>query len=168
MPMTSTENTNDKDLVILLKDLANINKDRTEGYRMAGAQAEADQNLSAIFYEKLKQSEDFVDELEEEIGLLEGNNNSHTSFAGRIFRVWMSIKNTLKPNDNSSILDSCNFGEEAAIRAYDEALHSDVSIPASIRHKILEQQTAIKKSQDLIRKYGALNLRPIRYNNSFT
>ncbi len=162
--MTSSENT--KNLVILLKDLARINNDRLEGYRKARKQADNHSDLSSIFYEKSKQSEDFINELQEQVSMLEGENNAETTFAGKIFRLWMGIKNTFKPNNTTSILESCEFGEAAAIKAYDEALHSDVKIPANIRQQILEQQTAIKKSQDLIRKYGDLTF--YRYNNSFT
>lgn len=164
MPMKSLENT--ENLVILLKDLARINNDRVEGYRKAKKQAENHPDLSSIFHEKSKQSEDFINELQEHVSALEGENKTDTSFAGKIFRIWMGVKNTFKPNNTTSILDSCEFGEAAAIKAYEEALHSDVEIPANIRQQILEQQTAIKKSQDLIRKYG--NLTIYRYNNSFT
>jgi len=162
--MKSPENT--KNLVILLKDLARINKDRVEGYRTATKQAGNYPDLSSIFHEKSKQSEDFINELQEQISELEGENATETTFAGKIFRLWMEIKNTFKANNTTSILDSCEFGEAAAIKAYDEALHSDVKIPANIRQQVLEQQTAIKKSQELIRKYG--NLTFYRYNNSFT
>lgn len=161
---SSSENT--KNLVILLKDLARINNDRVEGYRTAMKQADKYPDLSSIFHEKSKQSEDFISELQAQVSRLEGENNADTTFAGKIFRIWMEIKNTFKANNTASILDSCEFGEAAAIRAYDEALHSDVKIPADIRQLILEQQTAIKKSQDLIRKYG--NLTFYGYNNSFT
>lgn len=164
MSMKSSENT--KNLVIILKDLARINNDRIEGYRKARKQADNHSDLSSIFYEKSKQSEDFINELQEQIRALEGNNSVDTTFAGKIFRMWMGIKNTFKPNNTTSILDSCEFGETAAIKAYDEALHSDVTIPAGIRQQIQEQQTAIKKSLDLIRKYG--NLAFYGYNNSFT
>lgn len=162
--MTSSENT--KNLVILLKDLARINTDRVEGYRTARKLADNDPNLSSIFHEKSKQSEDFISELLEQVSTLEGDHTADTTFAGKIFRMWMGIKNTFKPNNTTSILESCEFGEATAIKAYDEALHSDVKIPAKIRQQILEQQTAIKKSQDLIRKYGILTF--YRYNNSFT
>lgn len=162
--MKSSENT--KNLVIILKDLARINNDRIEGYRIARKQADSNPDLSSIFHEKSKQSEDFVTELQEQISALEGENNGEMTFAGKIFRMWMGIKNTFKPNNATSILESCEFGETAAIKAYDEALHSEVPIPANIRQQILGQQTAIKKSQDLIRKYR--NLSFYRYNNSFT
>jgi len=164
MPMKSSENT--QTLVILLKDLARINNDRVEGYRKARQLADNYPDLSSLLHEKAKQSEDFISELEEQITALEGENKTDTSFAGKIFRIWMGIKNTLRTHTPTSILDSCEYGEAAAIKAYDEALHSDVKIPANIRQQILEQQTAIKKSQDLIRKYADLAI--YRYNNSFT
>jgi uncharacterized protein (TIGR02284 family) len=164
--MASSEHT--KHLVIMLNDLAIINKDRIEGYKKAEKQVGERSDLCSLFREKFNQSEEFVNDLQLQIKTLGGNHTVDASFAGKIFRAWMSIKNTFKPNDATSVLDSCAFGETAAINAYDEVLRSDVEIPASVRQQILEQQTAIKKSYDMIKKYGDLNLNFFNYNKSFT
>lgn len=164
--MQSSENTSY--LVTMLNDLAIINKDRIEGYKKAEKQAADNTDLRSIFREKSHQSEEFVNDLQTQIKQLKGSYSLDTSFAGKIFRAWMGIKNTFKPNNATSILDSCEFGENAAIKAYDEVLRSDVEIPAIVRQQILEQQTAIKKSYDMIRKYADLNLNFFKYNKSFT
>lgn len=164
--MKSSENT--KHLMIMLNDLARINHDRVEGYRKAKRHAEQHSDLTSIFHEKSKQSEEFVSDLQAQIKTLGGDVDVDASLSGKIFRMWMGIKNTFKPHNATSILDSCGFLEDAAIKAYDEALRSDIEIPAVIRQQILEQQTAIKKSQDLIKKYGDLNLNFFTYHNSFT
>lgn len=164
--MKSSENT--KHLMILLNDLARINHDRVEGYKKAKQHAEQHADLSSIFHEKSKQSEEFVSDLQAQVKTLGGDVGVDTSLAGKILRMWMDVKNTFKPNNATSILDSCGFLEDAAIKAYDEALRSDIEIPAVIRQQILEQQTSIKKSRELIKKYGDLNLNFFDYNNSFT
>jgi uncharacterized protein (TIGR02284 family) len=164
--MSSSENT--KHLVIMLNDLAIINKDRVEGYKKAEKQVGEHSDLRSLFREKFNQSEEFISDLQSRIKELGANHSVDTSLAGKIFRAWMGIKNTFKPNDATSILDSCEFGENAAIKAYDDVLRSDIEIPAGVRQQILEQQTAIKKSYDMIKKYGDLNLNFFTYNKSFT
>ena len=164
--MSVPENT--KHLIILLNDLARINNDRVVGYKKAEEQAAGNMDLSSLFREKWQQSLGFIADLEYQIKRLDGIYNDDTSFAGKIFRTWMSIKNTIKQNDMVSILDSCKFGEDAAIKAYSDALRSDLEISAEVRQQILEQQTAIKKSYDLIKKYRDLNLNLFNYERSFT
>lgn len=156
------------DLTILLNDLVKINNDRFEGYRKAEQQAKDNTDLQSIFKDKSHQSLDFTTVLKHYIEKLGHNYNNDTTFAGKVFRTWMDIKNTFKPNNATSILDSCEFGEDAAIKAYDNALKSDTEISAEIRQHILEQQTAIKKSYDLIRRYRDLNLNLFKYNKGFT
>jgi len=162
-----TSETN-KDLIIMLNDLVIINNDRKEGYKKAEMQVGNNTDLQSIFKDKSQQSTGFSNELKLHIQILGGNFNEETSLAGKLLRTWMSIKNTVKPNNSTSILDSCEFGEDAAIKAYDYALRSNTEIPAEIRQHILEQQTAIKKSNDLIKKYRDLNLNHFNYNKSFT
>lgn len=159
---------NTTDLTILLNDLVKINNDRVEGYRKAEQQAKGNTDLQSIFKEKTHQSLNFTAELKHYIRLLGHDYNSDTTFAGKVFRTWMDVKNTFKPNNTTSILDSCEFGEDAAIKAYDNALRSDTEISAEIRQHILEQQTAIKKSYDLIKRYRDLNLNLFKYNKGFT
>ncbi len=156
-----------KDLMIMLNDLVKINNDRREGYIKAEEQAADNFNLKSIFKDKSLQSLGFSNDLKSYIQALGGNYNEDTSLAGKLFITWMSIKNTVTPNNSNSILDSCEFGEEAAIKAYDYALRSDVEIPAEIRQHILEQQTAIRKANDLIKKYRDLNLNLFNYTKSF-
>ena len=158
---------NNTDLTLLLNDLVKINNDRFEGYRKAEQQAK-DTDLQSIFKDKSCQSLVFITELKHYIKVLGHDYNHDTTFAGKVFRKWMDIKNTFKPNNTTSILDSCEFGEDAAIKAYDNALRSDTEISAEIRQHILEQQTAIKKSYDFIRRYRDLNLNLFKYNKGFT
>ncbi len=159
---------NNINLTLLLNDLVKINNDRYEGYRKVEQQAKGNTNLQSIFKDKSQQSLAFTVELKQHIKSLGHDYNNDTTFAGKVFRVWMDIKNTFKPNNTTSILDSCEFGEDAAIKAYDSALRSDTEISAEIRQHILEQQTAIKKSYDLIKRYKDLNLNLSKYNKGLT
>ncbi|MBN9292816.1 MAG: hypothetical protein J0G96_02415, partial [Flavobacteriia bacterium] len=41
---------------------------------------------------------------------------------GSVFRVWMNIKNMLNIDDYKNILMNCEFGENTALKLYDETL----------------------------------------------
>ncbi|MES2134422.1 MAG: PA2169 family four-helix-bundle protein [Bacteroidota bacterium] len=151
----------------MLNDLVTINNDRMEGYKKVEKQVNTNLNLSSVFRDKWQQSFTFITELQQNIKLLGGNYTDNMSLPGKIFNIWMGFKNTLKRDNTSTILDSCEFGEDMAIKAYNAVLQSEVGIPAGIRQLIQEQQTAIKKSYDLVKKYKDLNLDFQNYDKSF-
>lgn len=159
--MPPSENT--KHLIIMLNELATINNDRMEGYKNAEKQLSANQNLSSVLRDKWQQSVVFITELQQRIKLLGGDFTDDAGF----FNTWIIRKNTLTRNSTSSVLDECELGEDAAIKAYSIVLQSEVEIPAGIRQLIVEQQTSIKKSYDLIKKYRSLNLDFQNYNERF-
>lgn len=160
--MPLSENT--KKLIILLNDLVALNNDRMGGYKYAEEQISTNPNLSSVFREKWQQSFAFIDELQQSIQLLGGNFTEDTSF----FNHWIPLQNTPKRNNTSFVLNGCELGEDATIKAYNIILQSDVEIPARIRQLIVEQQTSIKKSYDLIKKYRSLNLDFKNYGESFS
>lgn len=156
-------------LVQVLKDLVEVNRHRLQTYLSAGQKNMISTDLSTLFYEKLKQSEEFISELEKEIVQMEGKAAAaENREPGAIARLWNGIKQAFSGGQDESVFGRFESLEEIAVKAYDEALHSDTKMPAHIRQKIVEQQTEIRKSQDTLRRYSNLNLRPINYNNSFT
>lgn len=156
-------------LVQVLKDLVEVNRHRLQTYLTAGKKNNVHVDLATLFYEKLKQSEEFIQELELEISQMEGTvKTPGTREPGAIERLWKGIKQAFAGEPDESVFGKFESVEEIVAKTYDEALRSDTKMPAHIRQKIVEQQTAIRKTQDLLRKYSNLNLRPINYNNSFT
>jgi len=144
-----TSETN-KDLIIMLNDLVIINNDRKEGYKKAEMQVGNNTDLQSIFKDKSQQSTGFRNELKLHIQILGGNFNEETSLAGKLLRTWMSIKNTVKPNNSTSILDSCEFGEDAAQKAYQMALKED-DLPAHVATLISDQKATLRVSHDKIK-----------------
>lgn len=146
---------NDKrdELVSTLNDLVKINLDRVEGYNKAKEQAKENPELQALFAEKAQQSEGFASDLKHKISSLGGEYADSSTTPGKIFRAWMDVKNTFKPSDKHSILDSCEFGEDAALKAYKSSLESDAEIPVEVRQTIAEQQSHIQASHDKIKTY---------------
>jgi uncharacterized protein (TIGR02284 family) len=65
----------------------------------------------------------------------------------------MDVKAIFTGKDRQAILENCEFGEDAAQKAYNMALASDAEMSAETRNLITEQQSKLKTSHDLIKKY---------------
>ena len=145
--------TNEK-LAEVLNDLLEINNDRIKGYNKAADEVkDSDLDLKAIFKNMANESVKYTSELTQLVQRLGANPSTGTTVRGKIYRVWMDVKATFIGHDRQSVLESCEFGEDAAQRAYTDALASDAEISAEIRKIITDQQAALKKSHNLIRKY---------------
>ena len=75
-----------------------------------------------------------------------------TTAAGKIFRAWMDIKAAITESDRLSILASCEFGEDAAQRAYEAALLSPSLTEDGTRQLIAKEQASLKKSHEMIKQ----------------
>lgn len=145
---------NNEQLSETLNDLVRINNDRVVGYEKAADEAkDEDVDLKAIFLKMADQSRKYVNELESKVTELGGDPADGTTGAGKIYRVWMDVKNVFTGADRKSILQSCEFGEDAAQKAYNDALETDAEMNAEIRQLIMEQKNDLKKAHDTIKKY---------------
>ena len=145
--------TNDK-LVGVLNDLIQINNDRVNGYERASEESkDRDVDLQAIFTKMADDSRGYAAELTQEVRRYGGTPDTGTTNSGKLYRVWMDVKTLFTGKDRQAILENCEFGEDAAQKAYREALSSDAEISAESRKLITEQQAALKTAHDLIKKY---------------
>ena len=150
------QNTND--LTNALNDLIQINRDRIEGYRTAQDDIqEIDIDLHALFGQKIGQSEDFISELANMVVKYGATPETDSTMMGKMYRSWMDFKATLTREDRESILNSCSFGERAALEEYDDVLKSSTEIPSDIRQTIMNQRDKIKASQETIEKYSQVH-----------
>ncbi|MEO6729576.1 MAG: PA2169 family four-helix-bundle protein [Ferruginibacter sp.] len=146
-------NTNEK-LVEVLNDLIEINNDRVTGYEKAAEDTrDIDVDLQAIFHSMANDSRKYAAELTSEVSKFGGEPATGSTNSGKIYRVWMDVKATFSGHDRQSVLESCEFGEDAAQKAYKAALASDAEIDASTRQLITDQQASLKTAHDLIKKY---------------
>ena len=149
--------TNEK-LVEVLNDLIEINNDRVKGYQKATEEIKnLDLDLHAIFESLANDSRKYAAELIQEVNILGGEFSTDTTTSGKIYRTWMSIKATFTGHDRQSVLESCEYGEDAAQKAYTEALASDAEMNAKVRQLIADQQASLKIAHNLIKKYRDLH-----------
>ena len=137
----------------ILNDLVKINNDRIAGYEKAISESkDLDIDLKAIFESMIRESNQYKTELSAEIQKDGGQVEDETTSSGKIYRAWMDIKSTFTESDRHSILASCEFGEDAAQRAYEAALASDQLLNTDVRKLIEDEQSSLKQSHDLIKK----------------
>ncbi len=149
--------TNEK-LIEVMNDLIEINNDRISGYEKATAAVDAtDVDLKTTFRKMADQSVGYKNDLSAEVVKAGGEVAQGTTSLGKIYRAWMDMKNTFSTNDRQSTLESCEGGEDAALKAYRDALASDAEISAEVRQLITSQQAQLKTAHDLIKKYRDLH-----------
>lgn len=142
----------------VLNDLIRINNDRISGYEKAAEEARnIDIDLRAIFNRMSEESRQYAAELTQEVVKFGGEPATGTTNSGKIYRVWMDLKATFTGNSRQAILENCEFGEDAAQKAYDSALKTDAELSADVRQLIANQKSSLKTSHDVIKKYRDLH-----------
>ena len=135
-----------------LNDLVMTHNDRIAGYEKAIEEAkDLDIDLKALFKGMIEQSTAYKQELS---AIIEGNGgivDDDTTASGKIYRAWMDIKSVTTDNDRLTILNSCEFGEDATQRAYDSVIASGKLYDEQIKRLVEEEQIALKKSHELIK-----------------
>lgn len=141
-------------LTEVLNDLVRINNDRIAGYERAISEAkDLDVDLKTIFEGMIKESEGYKAELVAQIRASGADVAEDSTLSGKIYRAWMDVKATFTGSSRKTILENCEFGEDAWRRAYEAALSSDAEMGAEVRQLITSQYNQEKEAHDLIKKY---------------
>ena len=127
-----------------------INHDREEGY-MRAADDTKDAELKALFTKFSQQSKTFSEELRRFVPNAEEPEKDETKNTGKIHRLWMDLKAAVTGNDRKVVLSSCEFGEDAAKKTYEDALAAKEDLPLGAWDVITRQKAEIQKSHDLIK-----------------
>lgn len=143
--------TNEKTAEVL-NDLIQINNDRIEGYERAVKETDAkDADLRSLFTDMASESRSYVSELSAHVQRKGEEPAEGTTLRGKIYRAWMDVKATFSGKDRKAILASCEYGEDAAQKAYEEALATDAEISTEVRQLITSQKAKLRKSHDRIK-----------------
>ncbi|WP_432671244.1 ferritin-like domain-containing protein [Flavobacterium sp. SM2513] len=139
-----------KENISVLNDLIVINNDRVEGYETAAKETE-DADLKALLLELKSTSHNNLAELRSEVLRLGGEVEEGTRTTGKFFRVWMDVKAALTGNDRGAILNSCEFGEDKALEAYENAMEDRNSLSPQYVSLLLKQQMALRADHDRVK-----------------
>lgn len=147
---------NNQKTIEVLNDLIRINNDRIEGYEKAIRETnESDVDLHSVFSKMADESRQYRTELSEEVRRLGGDPSSSTTGQGKIYRVWMDIKTAFSTKERQSVLELCEYGEDAAQKAYQEALE-EKELPSDIRSLVQHEKESLRSSHDTIKNYRDL------------
>ncbi len=140
-----------------LNTLITINNDRIEGYETA--MNETKQNdLKELFLKFSGTSQHCKRELSAEVTRLGGAPAEGTLISGKFFRVWMDVKAALTGDDRKYILDSCEYGEDAAKDTYEKIIEEEMdNLNKEQQTMILAQNSLLKTDHDTV-KYMRDNL----------
>jgi uncharacterized protein (TIGR02284 family) len=142
------ENKKEKN-ISLLNGLIEINNDRIGGYEKAAKEIE-DNELKSLFNELANNSRKYRSELVSEVVFNGGKPAESNTTAGKVYHAWMDIKAALTAKDSHAIVSSCEFGEDAAVQAYDDVIKKD-DLTSSVREVVTRQRGSIKQSHDKIK-----------------
>ncbi|GAB3576397.1 PA2169 family four-helix-bundle protein [Spirosoma luteolum] len=136
-----------EEIVDDLNDLVKINNDRIQGFEKA-IEDTKDADLDSLFRQNIIQSQKFRSQLAEHIVRIDGtavSDATSTDVSSKIHRAWIDIKSALTGKDRSTVLSSVEFGENAAVEAYQDAIEKD-HIPAYIKEELQSQLADLKAS----------------------
>jgi len=135
----------------ILNDLIEINNDRVKGYEKAIEELKVeDSDLKSLFVEMVGQSHKHKAALAQEVQVLGGEAETGTTTSGKIYRAWMDVKAAFTGHDRETVLNNCEFGEDAAQKAYKMALDTD-GLSAHLNSLIAEQKADLRLSHDQIK-----------------
>jgi uncharacterized protein (TIGR02284 family) len=137
----------------VVNDLVKINNDRIEGYDRAIREAkDEDRDLKTTFEGMKRESEQFKQELSGLAKQLGEEPATGTRTDGKIYRAWMDVKATFTGNSRKAVLENCEYGEDAAQRAYRNALAEESALPPEVRSVVSRQQQSLRESHDRIKQ----------------
>jgi uncharacterized protein (TIGR02284 family) len=148
-----TEKVNEKNIEIL-NDLIKINNDRITGYQKAIENTDTlEAELKTLYARMVEESYEYNRELSEQVVKLGGEPATDSTAPGKLYHAWMDVKATFSGHDNKSTLAACEFGEDAAQKAYAKALEKDSALPADAYDLIARQKSLLRGSHDLVKQY---------------
>lgn len=137
--------------VEILNDLVQINNDRIEGYQRASKDLkDGDADLKSLFTRLIGQSQGYKLALGTEISAFGKDIETSTTTSGKIHRAWLDVKAAFTGHDTHDILEECEFGEDAILKAYRAALQ-DESLPAYLRETVSQQESELLDAHDEIK-----------------
>lgn len=137
------------DLIATLNELIATSKDGEEGFRTA-ADNVTNGVLRTFFAEKAERCRKGAEQLQDIVREMGGSPARGGSMAGAVHRFWVNIRGTLSGMDDEAILAECERGEDAAARAYEDALNQP--LPEDVRRVVERHYAEVTSNRDRVRE----------------
>lgn len=132
------------DQATTLHELLLFVNDRIAGYERAVAES-SDLELRTYYQQLVQQSHQFANNLNAQLHQQGDTPETGTTLKGKLYRTWMDTKAVVTGGDEAAILQSNIYGEEWAIKAYQDALRSH-TLSGSVRQSIHQQYDTSKRT----------------------
>ena len=129
--------TND-DIISTLNDLIETSKDGEHGFKTCAENVK--DVTQTLFTAAAQRCAEGAKELQEQVRLLGGDPDEHSSVAGTLHRAWVDIKAAITGKDQQAVLEECERGEDVAKNTYEKALAK--GLPDDIRSIVQRQYQA--------------------------
>lgn len=140
-----------------INHLISIANDGKYGYENA-AEDVKDITLKQMFKQYSTERAMYAEDLKREVSALGEEADESGGPLGAMHRTWMDIKAAITSGDREAILKTCTTGEEAAVKAYTDALN-DENITGNLKELLAEQlsgiQSALKSIKSLAESASA-------------
>jgi uncharacterized protein (TIGR02284 family) len=137
-----------------LNHLIGIANDGKYGYENA-AEDVKDATLKQMFTQYSAERAGYAEDLKKEVATLGETPDKGGGPLGALHRTWMDIKSTLTDGDREAILKACITGEEAAVKAYTEAMEDD-NITGHTKQVISQQLSGVQFALNSIRSLAGM------------
>jgi uncharacterized protein (TIGR02284 family) len=133
-------------VVGILRKLHHIAVDGAKGFREAADKVNPE--FTDLLLRTADEREAIDHDLRDQIALRGVNTEETGDTMGALHRGWIGLKSAIAGSDKA-IIDECERGEEAAVRAYQEALNEQ-GLPADIEILLNRHYARVKNSHDQI------------------
>ncbi len=149
---TTTESHNRKEILSTLESVIQVSRDGTEGFRQASEHAEAGE-LKIMFGKYAAERAVMVIELQalqREHGQADVDDSG--TIAGGLHRAWINLRSIIGTKNDQAILEEAVRGEEAALKAYRDALLPITpSLPQAVIDKLSEHLKKVEAAHEDVR-----------------
>ncbi len=146
--MTTQATSEAKDIIKTLNELIETCKDGEKGFAEAAEKAK-DSSLKVLFSKYSAQRQHFAQELRTAVSQLGGDPADSGHVSASLHRGWISVKEALSSDSDTALINECESGEDAAMKAYREAIVATSA--TSVRTLIEEQFAGVQKAHNVVR-----------------
>ncbi len=151
MPTTSNPATTmrEHDVADVLNDLIETSKNGEKGFRTCAEHCRSSE-LKSIFERRAEECRIGAQQLQSLVA--QGGEKPETggSVAGAMHRGWVIARGAVALNDDLSMLEECERGEDVAKNSYRKALEKD--LPPDIRAVVQRQADGVQRNHDQIKR----------------
>ncbi|MGE0497565.1 MAG: PA2169 family four-helix-bundle protein [Ramlibacter sp.] len=144
----STSAASNADVLSVLNDLLQSCRDGAYGFATSAEHAQA-QDIKTLLARHAGECTVAAREIEQAIVARGGEPEKGGTAAGALHRGWVAVRAALSQQDDKTVLQECERGEDTAVARYRKALATD--LPADLRPMIERQALGARRNHDEVK-----------------